>query len=643
MKSQALLFPVLILIAPALAAAQDASAERTVDSERRGIHSRGADDAYRHGRVRHVEGSVTLHRADEASPEQAVPNLPFLPGDRLSTGRNGRAEVQLVDGTVFRLDRHSRLEYAAYDDRRGTERIVLALSSGDMIIRQGDGRDRTEISVEAPGGLAVDLLESGVYRIGIEGGETSVAVYEGEASVEGDRRVRVRQGEQVWARGSDIDGRPEDVDRPESDDFARWDEERQSSYAWARERSPYLPDDVAAYGPELEEYGTWYYEVEAGHVWRPYVSASWRPYSDGHWVWTAYGWTWVPSEPWGWAVSHYGRWGWSARLGWYWVPSGGWGPAWVSWAVNDDYVGWCPLGYRDRPVVIHERGHDRGARRDSFSSGSWTLARRGDIGARDLARRRVDASGVAHGLRPLENARARLTRELGVTERPLSVPRAVRTRPSPGDTVPELRTDPATTIPFPTARRRYESERDRDRIEEQRRSQPRESTRGERIEETPGQATSSPAQQGRSRGAREEASREESSRARSQDRDKDRDRHLLGPLFRPFSRGRSQNDGSGSSEPDRGTTVEKKRDTPRDSGDTSRDSGRANRTRPRSGPSTTSDEGFTREERKTRPSDSGSHREASPRIERREPTPPPPPPSNQSSGHAMRRDRNRDQ
>ena len=36
---------------------------------------------------------------------------------------------------------------------------------------------------------------------------------------------------------------------------------------------------------------------------------------------------------------------------WFWIPSAGWGAAWVNWAVAPGYVGWCPLGWNNRPVV----------------------------------------------------------------------------------------------------------------------------------------------------------------------------------------------------------------------------------------------------------------------------------------------------
>ena len=53
------------------------------------------------------------------------------------------------------------------------------------------------------------------------------------------------------------------------------------------------------------------------------------------------------------------------NLGWYWIPRIHWGPAWVHWYWDHNYVGWCPLSYYDRPVVlVGNRFYDR--YRDSY-------------------------------------------------------------------------------------------------------------------------------------------------------------------------------------------------------------------------------------------------------------------------------------
>ena len=42
-----------------------------------------AEDKYEHGWIRRVEPGVTVQRATEVGSEEAAPNLPFLPGDRV--------------------------------------------------------------------------------------------------------------------------------------------------------------------------------------------------------------------------------------------------------------------------------------------------------------------------------------------------------------------------------------------------------------------------------------------------------------------------------------------------------------------------------------------------------------------------------
>ncbi|HEY2942318.1 MAG TPA: DUF6600 domain-containing protein [Vicinamibacteria bacterium] len=424
----------------------------------------GAQEAFRDARIRYVEPGVSVQRASETGAEEALPNLPFLPGDRVWTDERGRAEVQFAEGTALRIDSRSKLDYVA---REREDLVVLRLWSGGLYVH---GRN-PGMSIETPGGV-VEIGRGGVYRVDVDSGEARLSVYEGEARLES---ARVRSGERAYARrGEAVEG-PERFDRAAGDEFARWDEERGERDERAQARPEYLPEEIAPYAGELESNGTWYYESEVGHVWRPYVGPGWQPYSDGRWVWTAYGWTWVPFEGWGWAPFHYGRWGHSLRLGWYWIPSAGWGPAWVSWAVGPSYVGWCPLGYRDRPASVYGR-RDRGfaVSRGEAVAGTnpWTFVRRADIAARDLSRRRVDAAvDLTRDVRVVDSPRVRLTREVQLSETDRAVPRTIRTRPGPGDTVPELRSDPAVTIPAPFPRQQYQSERERQA--ERRRPSPR--------------------------------------------------------------------------------------------------------------------------------------------------------------------------
>jgi hypothetical protein len=424
-------------------------------------------ESYHHGRVRYVEEGVSIQGATETGAEEATANLPFLPGDRVWTDGGGRAEFQFAGGSLLRLDGASKLDYVSHEEGRD-ERIVLRLWSGALFLHLRDRRDGP-FEVETPAGV-VSTGTRGVVRIDVQSGETRVSVYEGEASLEGAQPVRLRAGERVYARRGEIEDGPATFDRAEGDEFAQWVDERQRQATYAASNSERLPEDVAPYADELDRHGAWYYESEVGHVWRPYVVAGWQPYSHGRWVWTVFGWTWVPYESWGWATHHYGRWGFSPALGWYWIPGATWAPAWVSWAVGGDYVGWCPLGYRDRPVLVY--GHLGRGRRGghavprgsaTVAQAPWIYLRRGDVTARDLARRRVQLDGTAaQQVRVVEAAQARLARDLTISEAPAAraVPRNVSRRPTLSDSVPELRGDPMTSIPVVRRRGRPADGRD---------------------------------------------------------------------------------------------------------------------------------------------------------------------------------------
>ena len=411
-----------------------------------------AEDGYQHGRVRFVEPGVTLQRATEASAEEALANVPFLPGDRVWTDSAGRAEFQFPDGTVVRLDRRSKLDYAGHEEGQ-SERIVLRLWSGSVLVRVRT-RDFARFEVETPAGM-VQALDRGIVRVDVEAGETRVSVYAGEAELDdGRERARLAAGERTYVRWGGQAEEPQRFDPAEGDDFAQWDDMRESEDRWAARSSEYLPDALDPYAGEFEANGRWGYEGAAGFVWYPHVDAGWQPYSNGRWEWTPYGWTWVPYERWGWAPFHYGRWGFSDYGGWYWMPGQVWGPAWVSWAVGGGYVGWCPLGRHDQPVERwhHDRGH--GGPRGRFGGHDpWNVVRQGDLGGRDLVRRRVPADRIDPGVvRVADGPALRPTRDAGTLREGGAVPRAITRRMSPGDFVRELGADNKTTIPAPWTR-----------------------------------------------------------------------------------------------------------------------------------------------------------------------------------------------
>jgi hypothetical protein len=232
------------------------------------------------------------------------------------------------------------------------------------------------------------------------------------------------------------------------------------------------------------------------------------------------------------------------------MPGRTWGPGWVSWATAGDYVGWCPLGWRDRPVA-YAPGRVQGyavPRGRGAEPNAWAFVRRGDMGARDIAVRRVDPRPEVLGeVRVAESPRLRLTRDAREL-REWAVPRGVNTKPP--DTVLGLAADRQNTIPSLMAapRRRPSSSRE-DAARGDRPPRPENSAvvRDSRAPESSERPTDvrSP------RGGRSEQPKampwlatppggNEPPPRQEPDAKSERDREVLRPLFRPFSEPRSK-------------------------------------------------------------------------------------------------------
>ncbi len=149
-----------------------------------------------------------------------------------------------------------------------------------------------------------------------------------------------------------------------------------------------------------------------GVVWFPQVGADWRPYADGYWQ--SYGpqsqWLWVGRDPWGWPTHHFGRWGANARGRWYWMPGRQWAPAWVDWSVGPGYIGWTPLGARDRPQAAWT---DFSRRPGAHPGGTLDPSRAWTVIASDHFGQRGRLGAYAVDPRTLDNLSAFVTQRTG--------------------------------------------------------------------------------------------------------------------------------------------------------------------------------------------------------------------------------------
>lgn len=304
-------------------------------------------------RISLMNGEVSVRRGDSGDWVAGVINAPLMADDRIATGPNSRAEVQLDSANIVRVGGGAevRLTELAYG------RYQMELAHGTLtfnVVRASSAN----AEVDTPS-IAVRPTKQGVYRISVnDAGETEVTVRAGEADIYSSRGSQpVQAGQSLLARGNSSDAEFQMVAALPYDDWDRWNADRDRQLAQVASYQ-YVPQGV--YGAEdLDTYGSWQDIQPYGYCWRPTVAvaAGWAPYRSGRWVWEDwYGWTWVSSDPWGWAPYHYGRWFWNANA-WWWYPGvmgrpHYWSPALVAFfgfgggggiGFGFGNVGWVPL------------------------------------------------------------------------------------------------------------------------------------------------------------------------------------------------------------------------------------------------------------------------------------------------------------
>ncbi|MEP7118412.1 MAG: FecR family protein, partial [Acidobacteriota bacterium] len=325
--------------------------------------------------VVYVEGRVDTAREGGGVQATRVPDL-LDDADRLVTA-DGRAELAYPDGSVVHLDRNTETRV----DAGGRLRLVR----GRIAVHTP--RDADPIELATPVGV-LRLESDGEYDVAASDldGDTVMTAVRGRAALEdGGRSLPISADDEL--RLAPRDREPRWARAAAADAFSRWARSRvATTVRIARDYD--LPPSLAPYGPQLSQYGQWTSLPPYGPVWQPAAPAGWRPYTNGSWRYTRYGWTWIDSDPWGWPVHHYGRWGRHDTRGWYWIPQRAWAPAWVGWAIAADHVAWSPLGWDRRPLVDFFVGA-RGGPSDEWAS-SWSILPRQSFGARGPVFRQLE-------------------------------------------------------------------------------------------------------------------------------------------------------------------------------------------------------------------------------------------------------------
>ena len=313
-------------------------------------------------RLAYLSGQVQFAPAGEGDWGSVEVNRPMVIGDRLLTGDDGRAALELGDASV-RIDNDTAFDFLNLTQ----DNVQVELSQGtlNLAVRQMANGENFEVDTPT---VAFVAAQPGIYRIDDDpsGTGSMVTVFQGSGTVYGENGVSRRVAAGTSYRFNDSTLTSVDVNGlPRPDDFDRFSETRDANYdRYAQQQQQYVPPDMIG-GDDLYQYGQWNDTPDYGNVWYPTsVPVGWAPYRYGHWAWIdPWGWTWVDDQPWGFAPFHYGRWAYISNR-WGWVPGPVdvqpvYAPALVAFVGGSGFslsiglgggggpVGWFPLGPRD--------------------------------------------------------------------------------------------------------------------------------------------------------------------------------------------------------------------------------------------------------------------------------------------------------
>ncbi|OPY80405.1 MAG: hypothetical protein A4E65_01515 [Syntrophorhabdus sp. PtaU1.Bin153] len=300
--------------------------------------------------LRFIQGDVQIKTEDTQDWVPAAINVPLFEKDMLWVPEDGKAELQLAEGSVVRLDGGTLMEVVSLD-KKGFE-CYLGEGHAYVNIRGSKGYP---VEVSTPGGPFRGYSPS-VFRIDVNrDGDVQASTLTGALYTEdGNGEMKIDAGERlVFNRNQ---GEPELMRVPSSDSWERWNRDRDRELfgsVYGSKSSRYLPEELIPYSNDFDENGRWVQTSEYGYVWTPtvIVEDDWAPYRLGRWIWVRGDYVWLSYERWGWAPHHYGRWAHIRHLGWCWVPPRRgytyWSPGYVAWVHTPRHVAWTPLAPRE--------------------------------------------------------------------------------------------------------------------------------------------------------------------------------------------------------------------------------------------------------------------------------------------------------
>jgi hypothetical protein len=296
----------------------------------------------RYARVGDFDGQVEVQLTPADPWMPAERNLPLPESAWIRTGPASRVEIELDEGSVWRLGPESQGGLSDYTRLSTGQRMTLLLLDRGLAYFSGSASASDSLLLVVPG---AQVAVTKPARLRFEAAEvaTQLAVLQGVARFSSPAaEIDVAQGQTSRVEPSHPNRfflyrevTPIDLDR------------------WSASRDKMLASAISGlhvaqrYGlADLDSAGQWIQTDDLGAVWQPKAAEGWTPYRSGRWRWFGgLGYTWVSDESWGWLPYHYGRWTRHGDLGWVWAPSsnGVFKPGEVFWMRGARFAAWGPL------------------------------------------------------------------------------------------------------------------------------------------------------------------------------------------------------------------------------------------------------------------------------------------------------------
>ncbi len=315
-----------------------------------------ADDGApaRAARLSYADGQVSVQQGGQVLAQQAVANTPLFEGMQVSTGNDGRAEIQFDDGSIARLAPNSALTLTVLRGSGQDGDTEMSLDNGLGYFELQDSDQSGQMGVHFGDSVAT-VTGYTVLRVDMDMPPGELADFSGNVHLDqanGAMDVDLHGGESVTLNGND----PSAYNLAESiepDSWDTWNSDRDQALTTETAQEAGAPDNLPdSSNPawsDMAANGDWYDVPGQGYVWSPYVAASadWDPYGCGQWMWTPqFGYIWVSCYNWGYMPFIAGSWSYYDGLGWGWSPGyGGYSPWWSAGYYRGPNIGYAPGGY----------------------------------------------------------------------------------------------------------------------------------------------------------------------------------------------------------------------------------------------------------------------------------------------------------